>query len=75
MMETTVVASLEWVEAVSGLRLPPQVNDRLQHLMDCNTEGLLTEAEQAELEMLVDLSEQLALVRATALHLLGRKPA
>jgi hypothetical protein len=74
-MGTTVTAPLEWVEAVSGLRLPPQVNDRLQHLMDCNTEGLLTEAEHAELEMLVDLSEQLALVRATALHLLGRKPA
>ena len=75
MMETTVVASLEWVEAVSGLRLPPQVNDRLQHLMDRNTEGLLTDAERAELETLVEFSEQLALVCATALHLLGRKPA
>ena len=75
MMGTTVTAPLEWVEAVSGLRLPPQVNDRLQHLMDRNTEGLLTDTEHAELETLVDLSEQLALVRATALHLLGRKPA
>ena len=43
--------------------------------MDRNTEGLLTDAERAELETLVELSEQLALVRATALHLLGRKPA
>ena len=75
MMETTVAAPLEWVEAVSGLRLPPKVNDRWQHLMDRNTEGLLTDAERAELETLVELSEQLALVRATALHLLGRKPA
>ena len=75
MMGTTVTAPLEWVEAVSGLRLPPQVNDRLQYLMDRNTEGLLTDTEHAELETLVDLSEQLALVRATALHLLGRTPA
>ena len=74
-MGTTVAAPLEWVEAVSCLRLPPKVNGRLQHLMDRNTEGLLTDAEHAELETLVDLSEQLALVRATALHLLGRKPA
>jgi hypothetical protein len=74
-MGTTVAAPLEWVEAVSGLRLPPKVNARLQHLMDRNTEGLLTEVERAELETLVELSGQLALVRATALHLLGRKPA
>ena len=74
-MGTTVAAPVEWVETVSGLRLPPKVNDRLQHLMDHNTEGLLTDAEWAELQTLVELSEQLALVRATALHLLGRKPA
>ena len=75
MMGTTIAAPLEWVEAVSGLCLPPKVNARLQHLMDRNTEGLLTDAERAELETFVELSEQLALVRATALHLLGRKPA
>jgi hypothetical protein len=75
MMGTTVAAPLEWVEAVSDLRLPPQVHTRLQYLMDRNTEGLLTDAERAELETLVYLSEQLVLGRATALHLLGRKPA
>ena len=37
-MGMTVAAPLEWVEAVSGLRLPPKVNDRLQHLMDHNTD-------------------------------------
>jgi hypothetical protein len=74
-METTVSAPLEWVESVSDLRLPSRANARLQQLMDHNTEGLLTEAERAELETLVELSEQLSLVRATALHLLGRKPA
>lgn len=42
--------------------------------MDRNTEGFLTESERAELETLVELSEQLSLVRAQALQLLGRKP-
>ena len=74
-MAATVSAPFEWVESLSELRLPPSANTRLQQLMDRNTEGLLTDAEHAELETLVDLSEQLALVRATALHLLGRKPA
>jgi hypothetical protein len=40
--------------------------------MDRNTEGLLTDAER--LEALVEPSETLALVRATALQLLGRAP-
>jgi hypothetical protein len=42
--------------------------------MDRNTEGLLTESERAELETLAELGEQLSLVRAQALQLLGRKP-
>jgi hypothetical protein len=73
-MEATVAAPVEWVESVSDLRLPPRADARLQQLMDSNTEGLLTEAEHAELEALVELSEQLSLVRAQGLHLLGRTP-
>jgi hypothetical protein len=73
-MGTTVAAPLEWVESVSELRLPPRANERLQQLMDRNTEGLLTHAERTELAALVELSEQLALVRAQALYLLGRTP-
>ena len=72
-MGATVSAPLEWVEALGDLRLPPGADQRLQQLMDRNTEGLLTEAERAELEALVELSETLALVRAKALQLLGRK--
>jgi len=34
----------------------------------------ITERERADLAALVELSEQLSLVRAEALHLLGRKP-
>lgn len=70
----TVSAPVEGIACVSDLRLPPRANERLQQLMDRNTEGFLTESERAELETLVELSEQLSLVRAQALQLLGRKP-
>jgi hypothetical protein len=74
MNSTTIDAPLEWVKTVGDLRLPPKADRRLQELMDRNNEGLLTEAERADLESLVELSERLSLVRAEALHLLGRKP-
>ena len=72
-MSSTIEAPQEWVETVGDLRLPPRADRKLQTLMDRNNEGLLTEAEREELESLVELSERLALVRAEALHLLGRK--
>ena len=73
-MSSTIDAPLEWVETVGNLRLPPKTDQRLQELMDRNNEGLLTEADRADLESLVELSEQISLVRAEALHLLGREP-
>jgi len=42
--------------------------------MDRNGEGLLQEFEKEELEALVELSEQLSLVRGEALQILGRQP-
>jgi len=42
--------------------------------MNRNNEGLLQESERAELEALVELSEQLSLVRGEALQILGRQP-
>lgn len=74
-VSSTIDAPIDWVESVGDLCLPPKANQRLQQLMDRNNEGLLTEAERADLETLVELSERLSLVRAEALHLLGRKPA
>ena len=71
---SVVSAPLDWVELVSDLRLPPKVDHRLQDLMDRNTEGQLSAEETADLEYLVELSETLSLVRAEALHLLGRNP-
>ncbi len=57
-MSATIDAPLKWVETVGELRLPPKTDQRLRELMDRNNEGLLTEAERAELESLAELSEQ-----------------
>ena len=42
--------------------------------MNRNNEGLLQEYETEELEALVELSEQLSLVRGEALQILGKQP-
>lgn len=70
----TIAAPLDWVEAVSELKLPPKADHHLQELMDRNTEGTLTAQERADLESLVEVSEEMSLIRARALELLGRRP-
>lgn len=42
--------------------------------MDRNNNGILKPEEKAEMEVLVELSETISLVRAQALRVLGRKP-
>jgi hypothetical protein len=54
--------------------LPAKADRRLQELMDKNNEGRLSKVERAEMESLFELSETIPLVRAEALHLLGRRP-
>lgn len=66
--------SREILERMAALRFPPGIDQRLHHLMDRNSNGALTTEERKELEGLVELSETIALVRAKAIHLLGRKP-
>lgn len=73
-MDATIDAPLQWVESITMLRLPEQADRRLQDLMDRNNEGRLSQQEREDLSALAELSEQLSLVRAEALHLLGRKP-
>ena len=73
-MNAVVSAPIDWVESVSRLRLPAKAGRRLQALMDRNNEGALSALELAEMESLVELSETMSLVRAEALHLLGRHP-
>jgi hypothetical protein len=72
---SVIPAPNEWVESVSRLHLPPRADRRLQELMHRNNEGALTASEREEMESLVEMSEELSLVRAEALRLLGRKPA
>jgi hypothetical protein len=74
-MSGVVQAPVEWIEAVGNLRFPPRADAWLRELMDKNTEGRLSADEREELEALVELSENMALVRAKALQLLGRRPA
>jgi hypothetical protein len=73
-MSSTVAAPIDWVEAVGNLRFPPRADQRLQDLMERNNEGLLGDTEREELEALVELSEEMSLVRGEALKVLGRKP-
>ncbi len=73
-MNAVIAAPVDWIESVGNLRLPTKADHRLQDLMDRNTEGLLGGAEREELEALVELSEQLSLVRAKALQILGKSP-
>jgi hypothetical protein len=73
-MPAVVEAPVELVESMAEMRFPPKADARVQELMDRNTNGRLTPAERDELEGWVELSETIALVRAKALKLLGRKP-
>jgi hypothetical protein len=73
-MAASVWVPCEMLESVVALGLPRAANNRLQQLMDHHNNGKLTLAERKELEDLVEWSEQISLLRARALHLLGRKP-
>jgi hypothetical protein len=73
-VNSTIAAPVDWIETVGNLRFPLKADDRLQELMDRNNEGLLQASETAELEGLVELSEQISLVRAEALQILGKHP-
>jgi hypothetical protein len=73
-MNSTIAAPVDSVEAVGNLRFPSKTDHRLQELMDRNNEGLLQESEREELEALVELSEQLSVVRGEALQILSKQP-
>lgn len=74
MIVATVSVPVAWIESVSALKLPPKADQRLQELMDRNNEGQLDEGERSALDALVELSEELSLVRATAIDLLRGWP-
>ncbi len=73
-MAAVIQAPIDMIESVASLHFPPKADRLLQTLMDRNNNGELSPHEREELASLVELSETMALVRARALHLLGRKP-
>ncbi len=73
-MSAMIEAPVDLLEAMAELHLPRRADQRLQELMDQNTEGALTATEREELEGLVEWSEVIAPIRAKALHVLARKP-
>jgi hypothetical protein len=73
-MSSVVEAPLNLIESVADLRFPPRADARVRALMDRNTNGQLSPDEKAELEAWVEVSENIALVRARALRVLGRTP-
>jgi hypothetical protein len=73
-MNAVISAPVDWIESVGKLRLPSKADHRLQELMERNNDGRLTAAERGELEALAELSEQLSLLRAGALQILGKRP-
>lgn len=74
-MSATIEAPASWIESIGDFRLPPETDRQLQSLMDRNTEGLLQPAEKEELSALAALSEEISLLRAQALQLLGKHQA
>ena len=64
----------ELIESFAAMRFPPKTDSRMQLLMDRNALGQLQPTEREELESLVELSEDLSLLRAKALRVLGRQP-
>ena len=74
-MTATISVPASWIESIGDFRLPSQTDRHLQTLMDRNNEGLLHPSEKDDLAALAALSEEISLLRAEALHLLGKRPA
>jgi hypothetical protein len=74
-MDTTISVPASWIETIGDFRLPEAADRHLQTLMDRNNDGLLQPAEKDELAALAALSEEISLLRARALHFLGKRPA
>jgi hypothetical protein len=72
-MSAVVETPIDFLESISKLRLPPRIDERLQELMDANTEGTLTAEELEELTTLVEWSQDISIYRARAMLLLKAK--
>jgi hypothetical protein len=64
----------DFLEYLADMKFSPDANARIQDLMDRNNDGLLSSQEREVLATLASLSQDMSIVRARALMLLGRKP-
>ncbi len=63
-MSQNVLVEIEMPVALDEFKLPPGVNERLQHLLDRQDQGEpLSDSERKEAEGLVDLAEMLSLLK------------
>jgi hypothetical protein len=74
LMTNTLETPRQLVQSWANFRLPAKLNAQLQDLMERNNEGQLLPAETEQLEALVELSEELSLLKAQALQALGQRP-
>lgn len=75
-MPQRVLVELEMPADLNRFKLPPGVNERLQHLLDRQDQGIpLTPAERIEAEGLVNLAEMLSLLRLRAQRLSEKQAA
>jgi len=74
-MPATIPAPETWIRSIGELKLPQETDRHLQQLMDLNNDGLLQPSQKQELAALAAWSEEISLLRAEALQLLGHRPA
>jgi hypothetical protein len=70
-----IPAARHVLEQVADLKIDPETDARLQELMDRNNFGELNGTELGELKRIVAANQQLSILRAQAMLVLGRKPA
>ncbi len=73
-MADTITVPEKWIESVTELKFPESTDRRMQQLMDRNNEGTLSSEERKDLQALVEMSEELSLVRAQAFRFLQLDP-
>ena len=69
-----ILTPKDFLEYLADMHFSREADVRIQDLMERNNEGQLTPSERAELASLASLSQEMSLVKARALLLLGRKP-
>jgi hypothetical protein len=67
--------SLKELRALSDSKLTVAAQERMSDLLDRNSDGLLSEAEKAELTELVEQAEQLSLLKTRAQYTLHQLAA